>query len=81
MFDAILPDTLYPTDKMDIDHHKVLVKEELLTELRKETGEAMLEEASTDFDSIAKGGGQGVKAPIKKFAEDYILKTATKKKL
>jgi len=37
---AMLPDTLFPTDKMDIDHYKVLVKRELLAELEKESGEA-----------------------------------------
>jgi len=39
-FTALLPDTLFPTDTMDIDHYKVLVRRELLAELAKETGEA-----------------------------------------
>jgi len=39
-FTALLPDTLFPTDTMDIDHYKVLVRKELLVELAKETGEA-----------------------------------------
>lgn len=39
-YTALLPNTLFPTDKMDIDHYKVLIKKELLAALQKETGEA-----------------------------------------
>jgi len=37
---ALLPGTLFPTDRMDIDHYKCLVKDDLLKLLEKETGEA-----------------------------------------
>jgi len=36
----VLPDTLFPTDRMDIDHYKALIKKEVLEELAKCPGEA-----------------------------------------